>query len=366
MSIINYCITKYNDLLNKEKLSSCTNLRIECDINIEDKLKEYDNIKSLEIWPLNNYYSNPLHYLPSALEKLTLCLSESFTHPLDNIPNTVTCLSIYGHCKKLNINKYPDNLECLYLDGFFNQPLLNLPPNLKVLDIDGVFNQELTGLPYGLKHLTIGGNYQLPIKSLPETIMYISIHNTSFNQPLTKENLPPNLLELAITGSDNFNQPLTSLPDSLQKLYIGSKRFNQSLDWLPAGLYKLHLSCQELNYSLNNLPPNLKELYISITNNYSIPITTLPESLEVLLIMDPVDCDFNNLPNTIKTLYVRYEYSSLPELLPDSVEELTIRYLKLIHKLPANLKKIRFLNKIAKYNFNKELLMLKPDLVIES
>ena len=39
---------KYDDLLNKEKLSTCTNLRIECDIDIEDKLKDYDNIKDLQ------------------------------------------------------------------------------------------------------------------------------------------------------------------------------------------------------------------------------------------------------------------------------------------------------------------------------
>ena len=111
-----------------------------------------------------------------------------------------------------------------------------------------------------------------------------------------------------------------------------------------------------------NLPNSVTKLVLGY--KYNQPLDYLPLSLRILVLGREFNQPLNNLPNTIKSLYVRYEYTGKPELLPESVEELTIRYHKPIYKLPANLKKIRFFNR--DYKYNKELLMLKPDLIIES
>jgi hypothetical protein len=105
-----------------------------------------------------------------------------------------------------------------------------------------------------------------------------------FNQPISRSILPTNLTHL-ILGYD-FNQPITSLPDSLESLTIGHN-------------YK-HPICSDIN----NLPVNLKHL--NINSSYEF-INDIPEQIEQLAININNYNIINNFPAGLKKLIVNVE-----------------------------------------------------------
>jgi len=154
------------------------------------------------------------------------------------------------------------SLEYLYIsngkDFMRNMTASNLNPNL-------LNNIQLNNLPKTLKHLFI---YFL-IKSVDITIQL--------------DNLPPYLESLELS-SYTFNQPINMLPITLKSLILNTFQFNQPLYNLPPNLENLcfgknmFLIGMKFNQSLDDIPDTIKELYIPIL--FSHEIKKLPKMIE--------------------------------------------------------------------------------------
>lgn len=128
-----------------------------------------------------------------------------------------------------------------------------------------------------------------------------------------KYNSLPNWLYEGITQiqfSDNFNQSIEHIPQSVKTLSIGHWNrfnpiftyFNQSLDYLNYGIENLEIVSRFFDKTVDNLPPNLKQIKL-ISNRY-IPTTlnNFPDSIEKISISS---FDFENtvkIPTNLKTI----------------------------------------------------------------
>ena len=182
---------------------------------------------------------------------------------LDNLPETITYLSIEFHKHYIEYNEYNGNL---------------------ISNISIVYNK----LPSKLKKLYI---------TMPE-----------FNNPL--DNLP-STLEVLNIQCYKCNIPIDFLPSNLKKLTINCREFNQSLNNLPQTLEHLYISCNNFNqllHNLNNLPNNIKTLSIfSIIISEDYKIEKLPDKLEELKLCTG-KCQakyyISSLPDKLKTIII--------------------------------------------------------------
>lgn len=110
-----------------------------------------NNLSSLEILILGDFYENPL---PKLENLISLKIGSSFNHPIDGL--------------------FP-KLEYCFLGMNFNQRLDNLPPSMKILSVgyrDGMrilstFNQRLDFLPINLQKLYLNKAYDLDLNNIP-------------------------------------------------------------------------------------------------------------------------------------------------------------------------------------------------------
>lgn len=104
--------------------------------------------------------------------------------------------------------------------------------------------------------------------------------------------------------NEDFNGELI-VPNTLESLYMKyCWAFNRSLHFV--NLKSLSLDfCYNFNQPLNNLPNTLKTIYINCFS-FNQPLDNLPKSLESLTI---ISSEFNqsldNLPNTLKFLHIK-------------------------------------------------------------
>jgi len=193
-------------------------------------------------------------YLPASLKSLTL--TDSFDQPLDNLPSSLTSLTLY-HCPfNPSVDSLPASLRSLSLLSF-NQPIDSLPASLSGLRLGmdfnqpidhlpasqigsadwGAFNRKIDHLPAGLQSLCLGGEFNQPVDHLPLSLTSLSLGNR-FNRPIDK--LPPSLTSLKLIGYA-FDHPLKlrCIPASLTSLEI-SESYEYTLDHLPASITVSH------------------------------------------------------------------------------------------------------------------------------
>lgn len=195
----------------------------------------------------------PPYYSKKDIKKITkvnpdiLIFDDDFFTPIDNFI-------------------FSDSIVCLEFGKRFNKSLthIDLPKYLKKLKFGEEFTQSLdyVKLPEHLEVLQFGKKYQ------------VSLFSVKF---------PDSLLELIL--SDDFNHALPFfLPKNLEKIVLG-KLFN---------------------YSLNTfvVPQNLKYLQINGSISNKTLFELLPQSLKCLEIVNNLDFDMINLPDSLEELVI--------------------------------------------------------------
>jgi FNIP Repeat len=144
---------------------------------------------------------------------------------------------------------------------------------IQKLDYDIEDPMSKDTIPPHIVQLSIKGHYDSPIPPgvLPDTLTQIRIGMTSwFDQPFEPGALPPSLTLLYINGM--YNQPFSpgSLPESLRDLMIHSG-YTQVIqeNVLPQSLVRLELHHKN-DHPLPTLPSSLKDL--ELPENYNQPI----------------------------------------------------------------------------------------------
>ena len=152
--------------------------------------------------------------------------------------------------------------------------------------------------------------------------------------------------------SNKFNQKI-DLSNNIHLTF--GYNFNQEID-LSNNIHLTHLT---LGYCFNkeiNIPLNVKSLTMLCCDNQYI-IDNLHNNIEELII-DETNLNLDNLPNSIKKLYIHNFYNKELNNLPNSIEylELNNYYLKIKKKYLKNLK---LLNVIHIINILKILKIMK-------
>lgn len=132
------------------------------------------------------------------------------------------------------------------------------------------------------------------------------------------------LLQYSFSTLDLRCEGLTEIPHLLQYINIT----------------KLDIGDNYKVTKIENLPPTLKKLYISF-NNFTV-LENLPEGLEELHIACNKIKKLQNLPSTLKKLYIWFNDIEVIENLPYGLEVLDIsnNKVKYIHSIPITLKEL--------------------------
>ena len=80
--------------------------------------------------------------------------SERFNHPINNLPNSLTKLTI-GNNFNFPINNLPKNITYLILNNEINYPIDNLPDGLEILKFGKKLEHMVENLPLSITDLTL-------------------------------------------------------------------------------------------------------------------------------------------------------------------------------------------------------------------
>jgi len=202
-----------------------------------------------------------------------LSLAQGFNHPLDDLPDTLTDLTLRfrGTSYTHSLDQLPCSLKKLRLDQVeIQQPLDRLPADLTELDLRwSDFSHPLDRLPRHLHTLILSATFDHSLDTLPSTLTHLDLSDAYlFNRPL--DHLPALLQELIL--SPKFYHPLPRLPSSLQVLKFPIEcPFNYPLDHLPDSLSTLHL-CHTFRQPFHRLPRSLAELKFGLWFNHPLPL----------------------------------------------------------------------------------------------
>ena len=168
------------------------------------------------------------------------------------------------------------------------QDHLNLISQYKKIYFDYEFNQNIDLLKnFDIEELYFGG--------CDHWHMYPT---SNFNKPVN--NLPPTLKKLYFYSSSKFNQLIDNLPNGLISLSLGSD-FDKSIDYLPTSLEILYInSTSKLNF--NNLPNSIKEIFLYDTAE-NIELEYIPKSVKKITLYDN-NKNLSSLPNNINNLEI--------------------------------------------------------------
>ena len=287
---------------------SCKNIRIyktldELELKVNNKyMFNEDNIKCISSMS-QKYYEltndNKDEQIPETVTHIVL--DGEYKYPLPKLPSNLLYLDLGESSIKHKLPKLPESL--LYLDlGFgYNRKIIKLPPNLLFLKLGALYKKEIPELPSSLTHFIDynGYNSYITLEKLPSSLksLNIIIDSEYFNLHL----LPPDLTHLTLDvlteinynylldelpqsllyfNIDNYNMPLTNLPNTLLVLIIGQK-YNYSLDLLPDSIEILDI--QYYNNKINKLPANIKKIIINKKYNYVKELLSLKPDVEIYI-----------------------------------------------------------------------------------
>jgi len=306
-----------------------------------------------------------------------LLVDEHFTQPLDDLPLSLTGLTLhvcdyYGHDQNKNtllydhpLDRLPSSLTRLQLERDYDHPLDQLPSSLRCLVIEGSFNRPLDHLPRSLTELALKGpDFNQPLDHLPHALVELALLSDSFNQPL--DHLPDSLTDMYLSGC--FNQPLAHLPASLTKLTLSASAFNQPLDRLPQHLQILDFSSDAFDHPLDTLPSGLTRLTLQSLPKFHKPLDHLPAMLRELLMPDDYNQPLNRLPSklTVLTFSFLSDFNRPLNHLPHSLSTLHLggKFDHPFVRLPRGLTELCVHTALGK--FDQSLPLVKPEASSES
>jgi len=272
-------------------------------------------------------FKHPLNDLPSSLSALTLrgdyatSLRLPYEHALDRLPSSLKRLVLHRPYA-LPLNHLPASLSCLCVSCTFNQELDRLPESLIELDLQYtyLFNQPMNHLPQQLQVLKIGHAFNQPLDNLPHSLNYLKLHRYShYDRPL--DHLPSSLQTLILPG--RYNQPLDNLPSSLKTLDLcASHHFNQPLNQLPESVSLLRLGFS-FNQPFSRLPRSLTHLHFVHDFNQLLPLTPHSSSLITPSSKASISPQANvtSYPSSLRVLHLGPSFNQ-PLDLPASLTEL--------------------------------------------
>lgn len=203
---------------------------------------------------------------------------------------------------------------------------------IQMMDYDFADPISKDTIPPHLVQLWISGPINAPFLPgvLPSTLQSIALLSSSrFNQPFAPGSLPPSLTSLSITTT--YNQPFQpgSLPASLLKLEIYS-RYTQQIteNVLPSSLTYL-LLLRGYDHPLPMLPSSLKELILPETYNQPIP-SGIISTCKISVLSLPTDFNQPLSPNTFPASLVdlvfgsRFNQPLNKGVLPPALESLSL------------------------------------------
>jgi hypothetical protein len=180
---------------------------------------------------------------------------------------------IFDDCFITSVDEFifPDSIIYLDFGKRFNKSLKNvsLPKYLKKLKFGDKFVQSLdyVKLPDKLEILEFGNNYQVSLFSVkfPDSLQEI-ILNDSFNHSLPFF-LPKKLEKIVLGGYFDYSLNTFIIPENLKYLRVNGSITNKVLfDKLPQGLKSLEV-VNNLDFNMNNLPDSIEELIINMLDN---------------------------------------------------------------------------------------------------
>lgn len=293
------------------------------------ELLKIDLPNDLIFFEIDGYYFNQeLDFLPPHLQSLTIN-SNSFNKQINTLPKNLIHLEINGRKFNQNLDELSDTLETLKIinsdklkckfDGFVDQ----LPKSLTSLTIEHHnFNRTIDNLPQTLKFLCIeGDDFNNNIKNLPHSLETLMIMSYNFNKSIN--HLPDNLSELVI-NSTKFDQTVEKLPSKLQILLIGNRNLKISSGAMPKTLHKLEIDSVTFNL-FDDFPDKLQILKLWVRAS-DLHLDKLPPSLLSFELMFDGNDPLDNLPKTLVSLTLSNCNSFNQPLcnLPSSLKELTI------------------------------------------
>ena len=209
--------------------------------------------------------------------------------------NSYDFSAVLYQTKYKKINKI--NPDILIFDDDFITPIneFNFSDSIIYLDFGKKFNKTLKDikLPKYLKKIKFGDGFtqSLDYVKLPENLEVLEFGN-NYQVSLFSVKFPASLREIILKDSFNYSLPFF-LPKKLKKIILG-KHFDYSLNTfvIPENLKYLRVSGSESNVVLfNKLPQSIKTL--EVINNLDFDMINLPDSLEELILdieckdMDP-------------------------------------------------------------------------------
>jgi len=278
--------------------------------------------------------------LPSGLLELDLTLS-AFLSPLSH--STLQKVIFSPSFNQPILARNLPNLRVLRLGDGFTHPLDDLPFSLTELALDGLisYDHPLDRLPATLKRLELRRPYHHSLDRLPSSLSYLFLFSTRSDQSL--DHLPQSLTELDLMSLDSYNRPLNRLPDKLQMLKLG-KAFNQPFDSPPPNLTYLQFHpSSEFDQALDLLPPSLSRL--ELPNRYNRPLDQLPSSLQTLIMPQEYNQPLNDLPSSLTALKfpLNAAFDQSLDHFPNSISTLILgnAFDQPIKRLPCGLTHLR-------------------------
>ncbi|KAN0024330.1 hypothetical protein ACTFIV_008736 [Dictyostelium citrinum] len=291
--------------------------------------------------------------LPDSLNHLILSINHPFNSTDDYndhenkyfLPKYLKTLHIYSYKFGIKRGMLSNTIKNLTLKILNENPIENysIPNSVENLNLNIlgdstklIISNEI--IPISLEKLTIK-NYcfvLIEIDSFKFTnhLTELNLTDSTFNDCLLKDLLPPSLLKLKL--SNCFNKPLylNSFPKNLIHLEFG-KKFNQLLlpFELPSSLTFLKLS-NDFNQQLlvNSIPINLKTLIfgdIDSKFNQIIQPNILPQSITYLDFYCPNYQHIIDTPNILpSSLITLVRSNSIKHLITNNALPTTLKYIK--------------------------------------
>lgn len=142
-------------------------------------------------------------------------IGRGFNQSLCGLPSCIKAIryNIYDEL----YYKWNNNMQLVYKDFTFHQPLDNLHDGLEYLELYGNKSKELRNLPASLKFLLIYWKCHINLEYLPESLEVLYLDYTKLPHD-SQSNLPRGLKELYLNGG--VDGTIRELPDGLKVLYL--------------------------------------------------------------------------------------------------------------------------------------------------
>lgn len=214
--------------------------------------------------------------------------SIDFNEPLDDYYDIIDGMKYLGF-KETEDDSYDHHFRT---DSKYNHAITRLPSSLTHIYFGNDFNQ-IVNLPNRLTHLLFGEEFNTII-TYPNTLTHLRF-GKNFNQRLT---LPENLTHLIFHSHSSYRHNIV-LHDNITHLkYSGSYGKHTHLPnrlIYFSGRVKPHMT----------IPDTL--VYLRCGNIQQV-IDKLPNTLETLVLYGDIDLKFDNLPNSVKRMFIDVGY----------------------------------------------------------